>query len=392
MKKFFTLALLAAVAFVGCNPNDPDNGGGNNPVKPCTEHDADYILNEVSGIYYGNQYSASEDVFNYGLVLSNQPNVYDIVTGDILAIWPNSQYFFLDLYSTTPSSNYSVSFKVPNGVYTFDVENSATAGTVGAEYSYLVLVGEDTESEDGAEVVYFESGVVSVSDNLIDAVLITAEGKQYHIQCGNDSVDNTNSFGAAAIPGEYSTLTGNLTVPFNVPYLIAEHFGDYYVLGKDDWVLYLYDLESGHTVMLELLAPTSNAETLPLGTFSVSNDISKSQLVFPGYVDAYGESYFSWYAQIDMETEEDLALAPIKSGSVTIAQDGESYSVAFNLKDDKGNTIDGTCVSEVEIYSDVAGASVFKVSANNQPKLPKFAHAKKQPTPRKVKPAMVLKK
>lgn len=85
MKKFFALALLAAVALVGCNPNTPNEG-----TKPA-EQNVHYDLNEVSGLYYGNQYSASEDVYDYGLVLSNQSNVYDLYSGAVVLL-PNSQY------------------------------------------------------------------------------------------------------------------------------------------------------------------------------------------------------------------------------------------------------------------------------------------------------------
>ena len=278
-------------------------------------------------------------------------------------------------------------------MYNFDVDSSTNAGTVGAEYSYLVLVGEDTESEEDTEVVYFESGVVTVSDNLIDALLITADGKQYHIQCSDDDVDNTNAFGAAALPGEFSTLTDNVSIPFAEPIVVAEHYGDYYVIGKDSWVLYLYDVAAGHSVMLELLAPVSNGTELPLGTFAVSNDITKSQVALPGYVDAFGEMYFSWYALLNFETGETLAVAPVKTGTVTISKEDGDYPVAFDLKDDLGNAITGTCVAYVDIYSEAAGASLLSASVNNQPKAPKFAnHAKKQLAPRKVKISSLIKK
>ena len=68
-------------------------------------------------------------------------------------------------------------------------------------------------------------------------------------------------------------------------------------------------------------------------------------------------------------------------------------AVAFDLKDDLGNAITGTCVASAEIYSEVAGASLLSASVNNQPKAPKFAnHAKKQHAPRKVKISSLIKK
>ena len=121
MKKIFTLALLAVFALVSCTPNSKD------PVDPypeaCDKHDVDYILSETSGIYYGNSYSASENVYNYALVLANQVNIYDIFNGEV-KLAPNSQYLFLDFYAEVASSKLSLEFKVPSGVYELDVEDT----------------------------------------------------------------------------------------------------------------------------------------------------------------------------------------------------------------------------------------------------------------------------
>ena len=199
MKKIFTLALLAVFALVSCTPNSKD------PVVPypeaCDKHDVDLITSEVCGMYYHNEYSESETSYDYNIVLSNQTNVFDLYSGGV-DVKPGNAYLWLDIYSDTPAPNYSASFKVPNGTYTLDVENTTNVGTVSAEYSSLAII--DAEGAVEAEV-YFVSGTVTVTDHIIDAMLIDEEGKVYHVQGVNKTVDNSNSYGNQQYEGQATT-------------------------------------------------------------------------------------------------------------------------------------------------------------------------------------------
>ena len=381
MKKFFTLALLAAVALVGCNPNDPDNGGGNNPVKPCTEHDADYILNEVSGLYYGNQFSASEDVFDYGIVLSNQSNVYDIYSGAVVLL-PNSQYLFLDLYSSVASPNHSVTFKVPNGVYNLDLECSATANTAGYEYTNLYVTNET----EGVET-YFKSGTVTITDDLIEVLLVGEDDKTYHIKAPNKLVDNTNNWGKGSLTGEFSTLTGDLQVPFNNVddlEIYGDNYGDYMCVGKNLWLVYLDDWATGDEFMLFIHADVS--KSAPIGTFPILADVSK-EATLTGYIDSDGSAQGSFYYKLD-ENSEVVGFAPLKSGTVTISVNEEGVATAqVEAKDDKGNTLSGTCATDYVTFNGLEEATLFSVS-NKVKRVNKKVLAPRA----KVKPAMVFKK
>lgn len=382
MKKFFALALLAAVAFVGCNPSDDSNkGGGNDPIEPCTQHDVDYVLNEVSGIYYSNLYSASEDVFNYGLVLSNQPNVYDIFSGAVTLL-PNSQYLFLDLYTKTASSNHSISFKMPNGVYNLDLESSSAENTAGYEFTNLFV----SSSEDGVET-FFKSGTVTVTDDLIEAMLIGEDDKVYHIQAPNKLIDNTNNWGNGSLTGEFSTLNGNLQVPFNNVddlEVYGECYGDYMCVGKNLWLVYLDDWASGDEFMLFIHADTS--KSAPVGTFPILADISK-EATLTGYIDSDGSSQGSFYFKSD-ESYEIVGYAPLKSGSVTISVNEEGVATAqVEAKDDKGNTLSGTCVTDYVTFYGPEEVSLFSVTNKM-----KRANKKVLAPRAKVKPVMALKK
>ena len=379
MKKFFALALLAAVAFVGCNPDNSNEG--TKPIEPCAEHDVDYVLNEVSGIYYGNQYSASEDVFNYGLVLSNQPNVYDIYSGAVTLL-PNSQYLFLDLYSTVASHNYGITFKVPNGVYNLDLESSTAANTAGYEYTNLFV----SSSEDGVET-FFKSGTVTVTDDLIEAMLIGEDDKVYHIKAPNKLIDNTNNWGVGSMAGEFSTLTADLQIPFNNVddlEVYGECYGDYLCVGKNLWLVYLDDWATGDEFMLFIHADAS--KSAPVGTFPILADISK-EATLTGYFDSEGSGQGSFYFKSD-ENYDIVGYAPLKSGSVTISVNEEGVATAqVEAKDDKGNTLSGTCVTDYVTFYGPEEISLFSVTNKM-----KRANKKVLAPRAKVKPVMVLKK
>lgn len=470
MKKFFALALLAAVALVGCNPNDLDNEGGTlapvltlltesldveatggsaevaysveNPVEGVSvvasvEESVDWIsafdysvegkvsftvaentlteareavvtvayegaesktvsvkqaaaeilnveyaLNEVSGLYYGNQYSASEDVFDYGLVLSNQSNVYDLYSGAVVLL-PNSQYLFLDLYSAVASPNHSVTFKVPNGVYNLDLECSATANTANYEYTNLYVTNES----DGVET-FFKSGTVTVTDDLIEAVLVGEDDKTYHITAPNKLVDNTNNWGNGSSTGEFSTLTGDLQVPFdNVDALeiYGDNYGDCLCVGKNLWVVYIDDYATGDEFSLFIHADLS--KSAPIGTFPILADVSK-EAALTGYIDSDGSGQGSFYYKLD-ENFEVVGFAPLKSGTVTISVNEEGVATAqVEAKDDKGNTLSGTCVTDYVTINGLEGASTFSAV----PKMVKRGHKVSLAPRAKVKPTMVLKR
>ena len=381
MKKFFSLAILAAMTLVGCTPNDPTGGGG---ISVCTEHDVDYVLNEVSGLYYGNQYSESADVFNYALVLSNQQNIFDLMSGNV-AYSPNSLYLFLDLYSLVSAPNYSVSFKIPNGVYNFDLEDSTAANTAGNSYTNLIVTHEE-----GEEIVktLFKSGTVTVTDNLIEALLVGEDDKVYHVKAPNKLVDNNNSWGVGSVLGEVSTLTSDLSVPFNSEDLeiYGDNYGDYLCINKHLWWVWVDDLATGDEFSLYILTDTS--KSAPIGTFPISADISK-EVALVGYpCELTGNAEGAWWFKLN-EYYEPVSMAPLKSGTVTISVDEETGvgTVQVNAKDDKGNSVSGTCVTENVTFYGLDAATPFSVSNKVQ------RVNKKTLAPRtKSVPTMVLKK
>ena len=323
MKKIFTITLLAAFALISCNPNNPQTP----QPEPCNKHDVDLIFNDVAGLYYGNW--EGTDTYNYYMVLTSHENAYDMVSGSI-AFKANSHYLILDLFSLIPSSNLNLSFKMPNGIYTFDAENSSAANTCGEKYTYL----EVTDSEGTPTEICFTNGSIEVTDSLIEAMLLSDDGKIYHMQSPNRVVDNIKEYGSIDVDFDLSTLTGDLAVSFKEPAIYAENWGDYLYTGNDSWDLYIDDNADNQEFMLSLLVEPG--QKFPIGTYPISGDLS-SRIALYGFANGNTQPVGCWYLEFDQEWRLIENRAALRSGSVTITDNNDdTYTVSVNAKDNLG--------------------------------------------------------
>lgn len=378
MKKIFTLALLAVFALVSCTPNSKD------PVDPypeaCDKHDVDLITTEVCGMYYHDDYSEVENSYDYNIVLANHANVFDLYTGGV-DVKPSQAYLFLDIYSDVAAPNMSASFKVPNGTYTIDAQNTTNPGTVSVEYSSLVIL--DAEGLVETEVM-LASGSVTVSDHIIDAMIIGEDGKVYHVQGVNKTVDNSNAYGLMQLDGyPTTTLTGDLAMSFSADgsFVYADNYEDYFYVNKNMWYITVLDEVNLYEVPLMLLVDP--AKETPAGTYTIGGNVNNEVALF-GYMDPYyGSTVGCWMVQYTPDYEL-AALAALKSGKVTVALEGTTATVTIDAVDEAGHKVTGTCVAPFEVST---GWSLKKLSTAS-----KFVHAQKNLAPRKVKPAMVAKR
>ena len=377
MKKIFTLALLAVFALVSCTPNSKD------PVVPqpeaCDKHDVDLITSEVCGMYYHNDYSESENSYNYGIVLCNHTGVYDLYTGGV-DVKANETYVFLDLFSDVAAPNMSASFKVPNGTYTVDPDNTTNVGTVGVEYSSIAIL--DAEGLVEAEVM-LTSGTVTVTDHLIDAMIIGDDGKVYHIQGVNKTVDNSNTYGVMQLDYPTTTLESDLALSWapESSFVYADNYGDYLFVNKNMWYIEALDEVAGSDLLLMLLVDP--AKESPAGAYEIGGNVNNEVALF-GYMDPYyGSAVGCWAIQYD-ENFDVAGMAALKAGKVTVAINGENATITIDANDGEGHKVTGTCVAPYEIAT---GWSLKKLS-----NAAKFAHVQKNLAPRKVKPAMAVKR
>ena len=312
----------------------------------------------LSCLYFGNYYGATEDDYNYSIILATQPDCFDIVTGSV-EILANSNYLFIDLYSAKPSSTYNTYIQLPSGEYTFDYNDSAVAGTFGNYYSYYVECSETSNTEDR-----FTAGTVLIDQNRIYVEVTMEDGSVRKFSCNNTYVDNSQNFGPDDFNTNHSILTEDLNIEFTAGLITGSNDGDYYVIGKDNWTVRLADRYHNHTITFDIL--TNPDQTSIVGSYIVSNDLSNEDMILPGYVDGYyGDTMWSWYRLY--EDGSVYGGAPIVDGTVDIKDNGDgTITVDFNLKDDKGNTISGSCTGENEVldfsnYSASAAPAVKKV-------------------------------
>ena len=380
MKKILASVLLAALALVGCNPEQNTDPEPVPQPEVCDKHDVDLITTEVCGMYYHNDYSEVENSYDYNVVLCNHTKVYDLYTGGI-DVKAGEAYLFLDIYSDVAAPNYSASFKVPNGTYNVDPQNTTNVGTVAVEYSSIVIL--DAEGLVEAEVM-LTSGTVTVTDHLIDAMVIGDDGKVYHVQGVNKTVDNSESYGAMQLDGyPTTTLEADHAMNFTAEgaFVYADNYEDYFIIGKNLWMISVLDEVSLYETQLMLLVDP--AKELPAGKYEISGNINKEVALF-GYMDPYyGSAVGCWMIQYD-ENYDLGGMAALKSGNITVAFEGETATVTIDAVDEAGHKITGTCVAP---YEAAGGWSVKKLS-----NAAKFAHAQKNLAPRKVKPAMVAKR
>jgi hypothetical protein len=136
-------------------------------------------------------------------------------------------------------------------------------------------------------------------------------------------------------------LTEDLDVLFERPTIYASNWGDYNVVGKDFWRIYLDDDADYQEIMLMLHAEPGM--TFPVGTYPISGDISNSVALY-GYANGSKNPSGCWYLKFNEGWEMATDLAALKSGSVTIVDNNDgTYTVSVNAKDILGNTISATC-------------------------------------------------
>ncbi|MBQ5595100.1 MAG: BACON domain-containing protein [Alistipes sp.] len=300
-------------------------------------------LPHLSGVYFGNEYGATENDYNYSLALATHSAVYDIITGE-MNLFEEQIYLFLDIYSSTPSERYNVEFTVPDGTYIVDVDDTAMAGTVSSGYSYLY----DTSdlSLDQYVELYFVEGSVVVANGIIEATLTGEDGNVYKFTCPNTKVDNRDLFvGDWAYHGEsFTFLEEDKHVEFQNVHIQGSCEGDYYVVGKNYWMLSIEGVDNDvyTKFQIELLAPFE--DEIPEGEFPVSSDLDLEQMVLPSYINSYGDTEWSWY-------HWDGGRAPIVGGKITFVDNGDdTMTVVMDLVDDAGYKITGECTAEFVFY------------------------------------------
>lgn len=133
----------------------------------------------------------------------------------------------------------------------------------------------------------------------------------------------------------YSTLDGDYTFD-TATYGEMCFYGDFYGLGLNSWTLSLYTDDESEGFTTELLAAEDKTEDV-VGTYEVVAEMYQAGQALAG--DLYWFYLLgTWWYYYD-EATGDYGEAPADSGTITVAESDNGYTVEAVLTDPKGNTI-----------------------------------------------------
>ena len=246
---------------------------------------------------------------------------------------PNAAYYVLDLYTEIVDGELAI----PYGTYALDMTDSCEPNTLSASSSRYILL--DEYGWDYTAEAYFVAGSVTVDANGIVAELEDYDGAIHKVAYNGvvtNIVDYSDEFGGGGGDEILSTLWEDWYCNFSDCYLEYTWYGDYYEVGCDNWLLYVYpNGEVGDGLQLDLLSND-------VGSYELSGEyvISKSQEKFTAYPGYENGGYMEgcWYFNADFSQ-----YAPLVSGDIYITNNGDTtFTIEVDAFDDAGNNIYGT--------------------------------------------------
>jgi len=285
--------------------------GGDEP-EPTPGDNVEFTATYFSGTHYnvGNH--------NYYICLSN----VEVVAGTVI---DGGIYYYFDIYSNEANSELTV----PNGVYTFDPNNTFASGTFSEEYSYGIMI----EGSTPVWYMYAEGSKVTVSDNKIVAELILTDGTKHVVTYEGDT-----SLSEAGGEG----LTEDMEINSTDWTILAEYYGNFYSTATDNWYVQLfedYESANGGYFILDFLADYATSIDYR-GTFTASDSLGINTFM-PGYIED-GYLAGTWYAELE-DGEISGKMVPLMEGTITVTFNSDgSQTFEFDCRDDQGYKITGT--------------------------------------------------
>ena len=270
---------------------------------------------ELIGTYY-----APNDVVpthNYYFVLT------DVVTNGE-TIYP-AKYFEFDLYSNEVNDSYTI----PNGVYTFDLEETCAAGTAGAGYTLGYMIDEAGD----LEWVQYDSGTITVTDGKIEANLVRDNGANVTVTFeGNLQLEL------------YTEESNNHHIEGDGWAYSTQYYGDYYGVGADNWGITIVEdptTNEGGLLALDILVDPAQDDWF--GTFTSAYQATTTS-VFNTYIPGAIEGGYlggSYYAVVEGGYAVDYAMIDTGSIVITNNEDG-TKTFTFDCYDTNGYSFTGS--------------------------------------------------
>lgn len=319
MKKFL---LLTTIFFLGAMTSSCSKGASNpEPSNPGDSNTNLIVANCFDGIYYGDEFAPG--VGNYWVYLSNNGFNNDEYI-------PNTYYYRLDLYG--PILENTQTLTIPDGIYTFDKNNTYGEYTFSKEFSCLIEVNGDGFVEE----IPFENGQFIVNGPEVN-LYVTIAGIDYQVKFNREYTleDGRENPNPPATGDSYSTLTDDHQVNFISANARLDYAGDWWQCGYDNFTLYIMSKENGilngDTILLDFITQYSNNTGGIAGNYTGTDNAAPMVYMY-GTVQ-YNIPVGSWYFKY--QNESLVAQAPITSGNLSITyNDNGTFTIDLDAYDD----------------------------------------------------------
>lgn len=302
------------------------------------EIDVEFTAGALNGEYYGTDFSP---IPNYFAILSKNGT-----TGWGIGHQYIDTYYRLDMFHTDAAGT---PLTLPQGIYEFDPYAYGDKISFGGNYSVRLQNFEDGSYDEK----YFSDGVVIVTENKIEAILVLTTNEVHHVV-----YEGSLELGYIPMPKPdyYSNLTDDLTFNHTQGVIRLKNYGDYYGVGGNNWSvsMVLYgNVINGDYFSLDIITDDlDNSNDGIIGTYTcVPNEdsVGKNTFIAGDYLDQFS---FSWYFDCVENSFGTSFMAPLKGGTITIEAEGTGYLVTYDCTDDNGHKITGTySCPVVEVYS-----------------------------------------
>ncbi len=239
---------------------------------------------------------------------------------------------------------------------TYPVNDSYQAGsleigfkTLGPSGTHIIKINEAGEA---ASYSIITGGSATVSLTESDKYEIVADlttDKGITVKCsysGPIEFFNSDEPTEAESP---TTLTGDLALNFETAEVLASYYGDYYGIGKDNWLIEIANTANDYITIDLLCDPKGYSTTLPAGQYNMSIDNSTGMM--KGYVDKESNMTGTWYVKFDSNFEVPLEFAAAIDGTLKITDVG-TQSLEINLVDSSWNLISGSYTGKIETFDE----------------------------------------
>jgi hypothetical protein len=285
-----------------------------------------FEANWCEGLYSGDAFSYEAGTYNYLVILSDN-GLAD--PDDYTSYNPNTTYYQLDLYSEIPAEEgeYAV---IPNGTYQLDLEDTYAANTISAQSSKLIVTGADAVNEDPQTVRFAEATVV-VTDGKIVLTATLANGDRHEVTFE----------GALEIPVYgYGEEEGDDWISEDLVIDASEAEFDIYQDEEIPGLWWVDVIDPDYNMVSLILYLPENAEGVE-GVYNAQTEEGQTGVFIPGNMEEYFGSFYYSYPS-----------AAFVTGTITITEEGEVYTITFNCTDGADHAITGSISGTLIVYEE----------------------------------------